>query len=52
MPGINQKYKKGLCPNAEFLQKRMICMKTNYWNLDEAREQAKVLRKTLEEYDA
>ena len=23
--GVNQKYATGLCPNAEFLQKRMIC---------------------------
>ena len=48
--GITQKYKKGLCPNAEFLQKRMICMKTNYWDLDEAYTQAEILRKTLKEY--
>ena len=50
MKGITQKYKKGLCPNAEFLQKRMICMKTNYWDLDEAYTQAEILRKTLKEY--
>ena len=31
----------GLCPNAEFLQKRMICMKTNYWNLEDAHQQAR-----------
>lgn len=50
MKGITQKYIKGLCPNAEFLQKRMICMKTNYWDLDEAYTQAEILRKTLKEY--
>ena len=50
MDGVNQKHIKGLCPNAEFLQKRMICMKTNYWNLNEAIKQADVLRKTLNEY--
>ena len=50
MKGITQKYTKGLCPNAEFLQKRMICMKTNYWDLDEAYTQAEILRKTLKEY--
>jgi perosamine synthetase len=50
MQGITQIYKKGLCPNAEFLQKRMICMKTNYWNLDEAYKQAEILRKTLKEF--
>jgi len=28
----------------------MICMKTNYWDLDEAYTQAEILRKTLKEY--
>jgi perosamine synthetase len=50
MNGITQKYSDGLCPNAEYLQKRMICMKTNYWDLDEAIDQANILRKTLKEY--
>ena len=50
MDGITQKYIEGLCPNAEFLQKRMICMKTNYWNLSEAEEQAVILKKTLKEF--
>lgn len=50
MDGITQKYVEGLCPNAEFLQKRMICMKTNYWNLSEAEEQAVILKKTLKEF--
>ena len=50
MKGITQEYSEGLCPNAEFLQKRMICMKTNYWDLDEAYTQAEILRKTLKEY--
>ena len=50
MKGITQEYSEGLCPNAEFLQMRMICMKTNYWDLDEAYTQAEILRKTLKEY--
>lgn len=50
MKGVKQKYSEGLCPNAEFLQKRMICMKTNYWNLEEAKEQAAILQKSLREY--
>lgn len=50
MDGITQKYEAGLCPNAEFLQKRIIAMKTNYWDLNEATEQAKILKKTLEEF--
>jgi len=45
--GIWQKFDIGLCPVAEYLQKRMIQLKTNYWNIDEAAAQAKVLKKTL-----
>ena len=48
---IWQKYKSGLCPNAEFLQPRMIQLKTNYWNLKEAERQAEVLHKSLEEFN-
>jgi perosamine synthetase len=45
-----QKYKPGLCPNAEYLQPRMIQLKTNYWNLDDAKKQADILYKTLLEF--
>lgn len=48
MQGIWQRYKSGLCPISEYLQLRMIQMKTNYWNLDEARVQAEILQKTIE----
>jgi len=48
--GIWQKYKPGLCPTAEFLQPRMIQMKTNYWNLAEAKKQAEILKKTLSDF--
>lgn len=47
-----QKFDTNLCPNAEYLQKRLIQLKTNYWNLDEARQQAEILKKTIEEYIA
>jgi len=36
MAGVWQKYEAGLCPTAEYLQPRMIQMKTNYWDLAEA----------------
>ena len=49
-PGVWQRFDKDLCPNAEYLQKRLIQLKTNYWDLDEARRQAEILRKTIEEY--
>jgi len=50
MPGVWQKYDGNLCPNAEYLQKRMIQLKTNYWSLDEAGKQAEILKKTIAEF--
>ena len=49
-PGVWQKYKIGLCPNAEYLQPRMIQMKTNYWDFEEAKAQADILKKTIKEF--
>lgn len=49
-PGIWQKFTPGLCPTAEFLQARMIQMKTNYWEIKEAEKQAEILRKTIKEF--
>ncbi|HPJ81390.1 MAG TPA: DegT/DnrJ/EryC1/StrS family aminotransferase [Saccharofermentans sp.] len=49
-PGVWQKYDETCCPNAEYLQKRMIQLKTNYWNLEEAKQQAEILKKTIKEY--
>ena len=50
-PFIWQKYKSGLCSNAEFLQPRMIQLKTNYWNLKEAEKQAEILHKSIKEFN-
>ena len=50
MPGVWQRYDASLCPNAEYLQKRMIQLKTNYFDLEEARKQAAILRRTIEEF--
>jgi perosamine synthetase len=50
-PGIWQKYKQGLCKNAEYLQPRMIQLKTNYWNLEEAEKQAEILRRTIQNFE-
>ena len=44
MNGITQKFEKGLCPNAEYLQKRMICMKTNYWDLSKQKNKQLFLK--------
>ena len=45
-----RKYKKGLCPNAEYLQPRLLQFKTSYWDISKAHEQANVLYKTLRNY--
>lgn len=45
-----QKYDYGLCPNAEFLQKRLFQFKTNYWDLKDAESQANILNKTLKSF--
>lgn len=47
-----QKYEPGLCPDAEYLQPRMIQMKTNYWNLDDAEKQAEILYLTLNKWES
>jgi len=39
--------KKNLCPNAEYLQPRILQFKTNYWKLEDMHKQARVLEKTL-----
>jgi perosamine synthetase len=48
--GVWQRYSVGLCPNAEYLQPRMIQLKTNYWDLNEAEKQADILLKTLKQF--
>lgn len=44
---ILESYKPGLCPNAEYLQKRILQFKTNYWDLIIAEQQAEILSKTI-----
>lgn len=50
MEGVWQRYEKGLCLNSEYLQPRMIQLKTNYWDLAEAEQQAEILHKTICEF--
>lgn len=50
MPGVWQKYEPGLCPNAEYLQPRMLQFKTDYWNVEEAMKQADILKKTVQNF--
>jgi perosamine synthetase len=40
-------FKKNLCPNAEYIQPRILQFKTNYWNIKDMHKQADVLKKTL-----
>lgn len=47
MPGVWQKFGPGLCPDAEYLQPRMIQLKTNYWDIAEAAKQARILKDTI-----
>lgn len=49
--GAWQDLERGLCPNAEFAQKRLMQFKTNYWDEAEGRQQADVLHKTAREYN-
>lgn len=48
--GVWQIFDERLCPNAEYLQKRLIQLKTNYWDLNEAKQQAQILKKTIIDY--
>jgi perosamine synthetase len=50
LAGVWQKYNDQLCPVAEYLQKRMIQLKTNYWDLSEAEKQAEILIKTVNNF--
>jgi perosamine synthetase len=40
-------FKKNLCPNAEYIQPRILQFKTNYWNIKDMHKQGDVLKKTL-----
>ena len=50
LAGVWQEYETGLCPNAEYLQPRMVQLKTNYWDLSDAEKQADILRNTIMEF--
>lgn len=44
-------YKKGLCPMAEIIQPRLLQLKTNYWDEEDAKKQADILKKTINFFD-
>lgn len=45
----DQVFEKGLCPIAEDYQKKIMAFKTNYRNLDEAREKTRILKELIDE---
>ena len=44
-------YRKVHCANAEFLQPRLLQFKTNYYDCEKAKEQAAVLKKTIQYFN-
>lgn len=44
-------YKRGICPIAEDLQRKILQFKTNYWDFRRAEEQAAILKKTIQYFD-
>lgn len=48
--GTYQNFTLGLCPNAELVQPKIFQFKTNYWNWDEAEQQAEILQKTIKQF--
>ncbi len=42
-----QEYKKGLCPNAEEIQLKLLQFKTNYWDWSRAEKNFEALEKTI-----
>lgn len=43
------RYRPGLCPTAEVIQPQLFQFKTNYWDLQHARDQADILASTLKD---
>ena len=41
----------GLCPVAESIQPRLMCFKTNYFDIAEAKKQAKILAATIRHFE-
>lgn len=48
---IAENYNEVSCPNAEYVQSRIIALKTNYWNTEDAQDQADILKKTILEFE-
>jgi len=48
---LGNKYEKGLCPVAEDLQPKIMQFKTNYRNMDNAKNKADILKKLIQSLD-
>lgn len=48
---ITQEFRPGLCPVAEKVQQQILAFKTNYWDLNEAKIQAKILKMTIQHFE-
>ena len=46
-PKISSKYTRGYCPNAEYIQPRVLAFRTNEWDSQQADIQIEALRKTI-----
>ena len=44
------RYERGLCPVWEEIQPRIIMLKTNYFDTDEADRQAEILAQTIKQF--
>jgi perosamine synthetase len=44
---ISSKYTRGYCPNAEYIQPRVLAFRTNEWDSQQADIQIEALRKTV-----
>lgn len=49
-PENKAKYREGLCPIAERLQRQLVQFKTNYWDLEQGVKQSSILAATLESF--
>ncbi len=49
-PNNLKKYKNNPCPNAKFLQPKLLCFKTNYWDWSDAINQSNILKETLKSF--
>jgi len=51
LKNIKKYKKKGICPVAEKICKRLFQFKTNYWDLNHAKKQAEILKLTLKSFE-